>query len=361
MNIYVYILIALYFLSLIEFFLHSQIERWNLIIMFFVGIFIVLFAGLREIGYDYSRYNEFYSFLSFNNRSEYLVEFGFTALIVFFRFLGAPFFLFLSLVALFCVSSSFNFFKKLSPLPLLSIFIFFPITFMISDMGQIRNGIALAFVMWAYVDLFQNKEKLFFSKALIACLFHNSAIIVIPIYLIIKYFKKPSTLLLSVLFIILISFMFIDIRDYLIRYIQYFPSTFQDKIIFYTHSDLYGEKLGFNISLISRIIILVILYLFRDTGEEKFPFYTMLLKFYFAGVVIYILFNSIAEFAIRFSNYFKMLEYLILPMFIIMTKNKVIKIFIYIFIFLYVGWSLYKLLIDPELSSAFLPYKCICM
>ncbi len=356
--IYIVIFLFLFLLSFIEFFERKRIKKYNGIIISGIAVLLILFGGLRATGFDYGMYEDIYKSITLSNRDDSLVEYGFALLLTISKFFHLTFNAFLFILTAFCVIVKFPVIRKYSPYPILSLLLYFPISFLMSDMGQIRNSIALALVLWGYSDLFSNHERKFVVKVFIACIFHNSAIVILPIYWIIKSINKISPWIIYSSIVLIIPLLFVDIRD-LFMLLTFLPQVLIYKIVFYTESEVYGQSVGLGLSFILRILVLIGLFVFKKRGQERYSYYDLLLNLYLAGVIIYILFSSVEQFAVRFTNYFKMLEYIILPMFIILSKKKVLKFGIFFFVSAYAGWSLYKLLTEPELAEQLLPYKSI--
>lgn len=231
--------------------------------------------------------------------------------------------------------------------------------FFVTDMGQIRNAVAYSIVMFAYIDYIDNRIKRAWVLFIIACFFHNSAFILIPAFILLKYIKNFSFKWVLIILIALLPLVIFDMRDSFNYIIPYMPPDLGLKFSAYIYSTSWGKQLGINMSFILRIIVLLLLFVFRKKGVEKIPYYNTLLNIYTLGVFIFMSFNSIQEFAIRFGNYFKFLELIILPTFVYLTKDRLLKLFIYIAVVMYAIWSLYKLLADPGESLYFIPYKSI--
>lgn len=331
----------------------------------FSGIYILLvclliiFAGIRRVGFDFDNYLNLYEHVRLNNFAEYTIEPGFAALISLSNYIYSSFGVFVFLIAFASICLKSVFFFNNSPYVFVSLLLYFSITFLISDMGQIRNGLAIAIALSAFQDGFEKNHLAYFGKTVLAILCHSSAIIILPAYWLIrtKYVDIRSMLLylgLSCVFLI------IDIRSMLFLLAENLPIfQIQAKIAFYATSEEFGEPLGLNISLLLRLFILLIMVVYRNRACEVNSYFPYIIKLYAFGVCLYMIFNSIAEFSIRFSNYFKVLECIILPIFIVAGKGRTEKNLITFLVGLYATYSIYKILADAELGSAYLPYETI--
>lgn len=363
MSIYIIIFIFLFVISFSELLDKKSIDRYNVIIISMIGFILALFAGTREMGFDYPQYVDMYKTVSLKSRSYtiYQIEIGFAFLISVFNSIGFSFHGFLFFLSLFLISVRLYFFKRLSPYQFLSILLYFNTLYLVTDMGQIRNAIALAIAMLAYINYIDGKKKQCWIKIILACLCHNSAFILVPAFILLKFIDKFSLKWVVIIYIILFPLIFLDIRVYFDYIVPFMPEFLGAKFGSYIYSVSWGQQLGFNMSFFLRTAILVLLFIYRKTGEEKIPYYNFILNMYVIGVFIFMGFNSVQEFAIRFGNYFKIMELIILPIFVYLTKDKIAKFFVYIVVCLYGVWSLYKLLSDPVLGLEYIPYKSIIL
>ena len=324
---------------------------------------LILFAGLRfKTGYDFFTYKEIFDAVKFgeNNQSGVLiiVEPGFIAIIEFVKFFTSNFQGLLFLMAFITITLKFKYFYNLSPFNFVAVLIYFTSGFLINEMGQIRQGLAIALVLFAFKYLIEGNNKKFFLLSSLAFLFHFSVVFVFPVYFLLR--KKISTKKLLYALIPLTLFFLVDIRPLLLSILDLIPmAQLQSKATFYLYSEEFGHPLGFNLSFILRVLIFVTMIYFQDRGNSKFSFYEKLIPLYFYGIILYVLFNSVADFAIRSSLYFKSLECIILPCFITFGKTRFDKAIILALVILYSFWSLYKLLYDTGLHSDFLPYKSV--
>lgn len=358
----IYLVLFFFFscLSLAELNLENRAVKINLAASFLlITIFLIVMAGTRTIGFDYSNYEYLFNIIDLNNYLENTVEVGYALLTQVLRGLGFSFHEFLFFIAFFGVGLKMLFMFKWSSNWFLSLTYYFAIGFTINEMGQIRHGFAIAIVLLAFADLFQENYRGFFIKTFFAFLFHASALIVFPVYFLIKK-KNIAPLKLLLALVPFLIFVFIDLKTFISLIIEYLPLTqVQSKLSYYVLSEEYGSVLGFNMSLVLRLIFLLLLYRYHSLGKSKYYYYDTLWKLYYYGVILYMVFNSIGDIAIRSSLYFKTLECLIIPMLVDLGKGKTEKNILWIIMILYSFWSLYKIVFDPAFSASYLPYNSI--
>lgn len=85
--------------------------------------------------------------------------------------------------ALIGVLFKFKFFYKFSPLPILSIMLYFPYYYLKLDTSAIRSGCAIAIFMWSIQDIYSKNLKTYILKLILAAMFHVSILAALPFYL----------------------------------------------------------------------------------------------------------------------------------------------------------------------------------
>lgn len=85
--------------------------------------------------------------------------------------------------ALIGVLFKFKFFYKFSPLPILSIMLYFPYFYLKLDTSALRSGCAIAILMWSIQDIYSKNLKTYILKLILAAMFHVSILAALPFYL----------------------------------------------------------------------------------------------------------------------------------------------------------------------------------
>jgi hypothetical protein len=175
--------------------------------LFFIlcGILLMVIAAFRGDGdSDYSGYIEM-----FNRQDFFVVEPTFTLISYIVRtFLGGNVIYLFIIYAILGVTIKLFAIKQLSELWFLSVVIYVSNFFILHEMTQIRAGVASAFLLLCVKPIYERNGKMFLLFTTIACLFHYSAIIILPLWFLTTNPKK-TWLLLSVP--ISYSFFFLNI------------------------------------------------------------------------------------------------------------------------------------------------------
>lgn len=346
MEIYILITILLIICSPLK--PKSNVTKWLFIA--FV-IFFIFMSGLRGVGYDY--YN--YSIIIYEKNEGALMEPSFELLLWITRFFNNSIALFFP-VAIAAVTLKTSFIYKYSYFPFLSLLIYFHISFLIHDMGQMRYGLAMGLVLYAIINLARGKAKVFFVLTTIAASFHFSALAVYPIWYLRNLRITDSQFILFVL--LMFVFVSIDVTGIFLKVIEVLPfQSMVSKIIAYTvlNDEEYNNAVGLNASFAIRFISLVLLYIFRDKCHDIN--YNSIFNFYFYGIIIYLLLGGIPAFSYRCSFYFRLLDIIIIPFVIYHLKISALKFILFVLIILYCSWKTFNATTDSEFWKDYAPYK----
>lgn len=332
-------------------------KKLKRIYLWLTFLILLLFAGARgyNVGYDYLRYEELFN----NIQYIFFIEPLFGLLLKVFNEYS-NFYVFLFFIASVSLLIKFKFFRQYSYYPLFSILVFYTSFYLINEMGQIRYGLALSFVSLYYSSLFRERKAQKYIYLFLAIITHYSSAIVIPTLLFFKYRFKQ----IEIFWILVVCFVFyiININTILLYLSTLLPIGYLGHKILVTALDVegYGRSVGLNLSIIIRWVILFSTYYCLSKSRTKDQNYiNILFNLYFFGVVLYMILNSNAEFAIRGSGYFKFLEVLIFPLFIKTAKSNFSKLLVWFLTSAYCIFSFYKLLLDPDLGEPFIPYSSL--
>lgn len=182
--------------------------------LLFWGIFLTLLASFRyAIGYDYFSYQRiFYKVcnLSFIEILRiYPTEFLFYFLNKLIFLLGGNYTIFLLFITTFIHVVTLWFIRKYSKIPWMSLFLYICFQFFAHNMNLLRQSIAAVFFLCAFPYLKQKKFLPYLIFILVGALFHNSILLMIPLYFFfhLRLKKKMAAILL---FLFLSLYLWID-------------------------------------------------------------------------------------------------------------------------------------------------------
>lgn len=325
------------------------VKKYKKIIFLILVFLISLFVGFRSNLPDYTSYVGF-----FNNLSTNLIEavktndysIFFTIFSVLLKLIYDNIYFYFFIIAIVTIYLTFNAYKKLSDYYLISIYLYLSSIFLFGPMIQIRNALALGIIMNSVVYIASKEKYKYFSLILVAFLFHWSSIIFFPLYYINKFkFKKNRSLILFFLLPIIVFLIGNNLPTILKIISDLLPlEKPSEKIMFYLNSPKYGQTTR-NISprMFSNLIILFITIIFEKSLRSTQKYYDILLSLYFLNTFFRLLVIYMGIF-LRIARLFEFVEPIILTSFILLIKNKFIRL-IYIHLILLYGILIYLNLI----------------
>lgn len=239
----------------------TKVKKAAFLILSFTQMLLLCIFRMN-IGYDFQMYVEGFYRMTMDGFSSltYLDwEIGFVLFTKLFALLTHNHFIYLGFIALFCLLSTAIFFYRHSSMPWLSTILFVNLYFLYFNMNFLRQAIALAITLYAWDFIKKNKFWPFLAIVILASLFHTTALILIPAYLVIKI--KPSAKLLM-LYAYALLFFYISSDGFINLATKVFHTEYQNSILLQGLSFVYA---------ILPIFMLAAVYLFRKQIMELSP------------------------------------------------------------------------------------------
>ena len=247
--------------------------------------------------------------------------------------------------------------KKYSPDIFLSLIIYFYTIFLIYDVNGIRQGMAMAIVLFSLSSILDKKLLLFIFLIIIASLFHISAILFFPFYWLskIKVHKRIMIIIMAISF-----FIFIPIQSILENSTIIQPLLVLDRFSHYSAylNNAAGRDISFlSLAIFQRIFTFSLFYFYFNKLKIDDNFKTLLFNGYFISIIVFIFFSFSTEFASRLSFYFKALEIIIIPI-IVFSQNKIYNRLLLLLLFVLLSLiGTYRILELP--NGGLIPYNSI--
>lgn len=311
----------------------------------FVSVVLIIFAGLRYYtGPDYESYkNIFYSYpdtLSFASRFEP----GFMLCVhIIKNILKLGYMEFLLVFTAVNIFIKTTFFSKYFKYPVLLLMLYYPFIYFFSDFGQIRQGMALSFMLWCLPAMQKNKPIQFYINFLLACSFHYSMIIFFPFYFLRKLRLDIKSFLVFFILFFLTNLLHISTLLFKLG-ANIFSGTFLGIIMEYILSG-YGSTLSFGellrlyfapSSILNLMLVFLFLYLYREEKKEKTDIIE--LTIYNVDLMIFLLvkfFISIEAIEARGSYFYKFYEIFLFYAIGEKIKEKEAKLIYWVVLFFY--------------------------
>jgi hypothetical protein len=325
-------------------------------------VFLILFAAIRKhTGPDYGSYlilwNDAYATDPYDRSNEpfyfylqYVLKFVF----------GLEFQSLIICFAVLSISLKFRAIQKWSPYFFVSLLLYFNISFLNQDFGQIRQGLATSITILSIQYVLEKRFRPFLLTVLLATSVHYTAIIFLLLYPLANIRLKLHAMMLIWLAAFGLSYFFTAFET-LLAYVGsvLFPEL-NSKIFIYLTDEMYSKRLGFTPGMSLRFVNLAIMYLAVKPEEHNTErnLSRILVNSYFIGGCIFFLLNILAIFAARSSVYFTVIDFIALPLALQAISSRPIRYLVAFYIFLYVLYNIY-LLINVTEGSMLVPYKTI--
>lgn len=321
-----------------------------------VVLFLISFASIRwNTGIDFNSYENSYNLIKAGESLQIELGFRIIAKILksFTQLLLA--YAVISVVAV-CLTI-----ENYSHYLFVSLLLFFSNIFLRYDMGIIRQGAAMALVIYSVKYAMNKQWKSFTALILLsAVFFHNSALIFLVIYPIVNKKISRVTMLMTVCVCIIIGLTGIWIG--LFRIFSHIPMPMMNR---YVNHFLNNMEVNFSLTDVKNLILLSgFMYLKNDKEKnDEDKNYNSMVNIYFIGTCMFWIFKQFTYFTGRGLDYFFQIEILLIPEFLRRIKSKSIRVITYILVCAYAFWYLYSIVnFDASTSwmnSSYIPYKTI--
>lgn len=309
MLLFTSILFALSAFSLLE----INNKKFDYFLFLFSLITLFLIAAFRTKGYDYESYNMIYNTCRNGGLMELDLLFAFICKIC------PSYRILLFLMAFISLSCFGKVIYKWSPMPIMSILIFYSLLFFSGTMGQMRQNAAIGLVLLAY---YYKSEKLkSIIIFIIAVFLHAAAFLGIIFFIPLK--KKLSFGVYSLGIIIALAF-----GDILIPQLNFVisltgSSFLANKLAFYIASEtMKGISVSFNSAVLIRCIVFSLAYFLIKNKE---PRTIQFINIYYISIIWYLAFGFLPQLGVRGSLYFSVLDIILIPQ-IISSQKEITKL-----------------------------------
>lgn len=357
----IFILIAFILVFFTFFNINSQNKTFFRNLLYFFLFLFIFLAGIRNYsGADFDSYQEIF-YITSSEYNLFFIEplFGFLNFLISKISLNYNFYLFI--IATISLTLKFNFIRNYSPYIFLSILILYCGNYIVQDMGQIRQGLAIGVTFISFKFLIDRKYIYFYFIVLLASLIHYSAIILcIAPFLVnlnINLFKAVGGWFLS----FIVGFYLKRYSSTFMGLESFFSNEYAANKFSYIEDKDFNSQVGFSIGMIIRLIVLILainINYSKIKTQIELNIYKTITNIYFSGGVVYFIFGFVEIYAARLSLYFTIYEILLIPLILKYHKKTWIFYFMIIIIIAFFIFNLYNYVF--EVKTSFLqPFKTI--
>ncbi|MDP5231999.1 MAG: EpsG family protein, partial [Cellulophaga sp.] len=211
--------------------------------------------------------------------------------------------------------------KKLSNFWICSALVYFSYFFLLHEMTQIRTSIASGVLLLCIPFIYHKNLKGFLILVFLGTMAHYSLIAIIPMYYLnIKKVEKIFFFLIPIAY--LMFFLNINISSILGLVNSLYDgggTRFEYYLILAKSSSI---RVLTTLQLLHIIICYILLWKWKFLSKKN-DYFIILLKFYVIATSLYAALADIPALAIRFSELFHIVEIILIPMLIYLTKKKI--------------------------------------
>lgn len=285
--IYFSILILLILCEYINILTNHKYKYLSSMYLIAIGSILFLLAAFRDgIGYDFENYRKIFNLITIDKvpQSSSNVEWGFYIL----NIISYSFSIVIFISALIAIPMKIKLILEYSEDGLLSLIMYYTSVFIMFDMGVIRQGIAIMFILLSVKYIINRDFKKFLVVILCGSLFHITILLTIPLYFL-NYIDFDRKVIYGASFVALIFSMF-KVTTIIFKILAKLPlGTIAYKLNYYLNSN----QSNLTMSLIKRIIFLVIFVEFFKRKNIKDKKALTFLNGYFLSILIMGLFSSV--------------------------------------------------------------------
>lgn len=304
-------------------FFEEYLGRYKWFAYLLLGVVLIMYAGFRPVGFDRDSPNYEEMFMHPDSRESLIsVE----PLFLWICKIGSSIMydvrIVLVIFAIIGVTVKMYAIKRLTPLFFLPLVIYFGNFYYLHEITQIRAGVAAAVFLLSVSFLAKGKRLHAFLLIVLACMFHYSALSLLPLLLLNnKPMGKRTKIVLAAIVPACFVLYFLNLDLLTTVPIPYVT----DKVESYKLASEFGKVDRNSIlnpfPLIKMAVFLYFLY-FADTIAKYVPSIHILIKILGCSLLVYFAFSSVAIFSMRVSELYGIVELVTYPCIVYTIRPK---------------------------------------
>lgn len=352
--IYFSILILLILCEYINILTNHKYKYLSNMYLIAIGSILFLIAAFRDgIGYDFENYRKIFNLITIDKvpQGSSNVEWGFYLL----NILSSSFSIVIFISALIAIPMKIKLICEYSEDGLLSLIMYYTSVFIMFDMGVIRQGIAIMFMLFSVKYIINRDFKKFLIVILCGSLFHITILVTIPLYFL-SYIDFDRKVIYGASFIALVFSVF-KVTTIVFKILAKLPlGTIAYKLNYYLNSN----QSNLTMSLIKRIIFLVIFVEFFKRKKIKDKKSLIFLNGYFLSILIMGIFSSVDIIGGRGSMGLYFMQVFLFAIMMKRTEKKPLKLAIFaVVILLSINTMMGPINHGNSSNQPYTPYKSI--
>jgi hypothetical protein len=314
-----------------------KLTNQSLWLYFFLWAFLFVIAGFRGEGVD----NDYENYIKAIKGDGAFTEPSFSLIsYLCYDLLDSTKLVFI-IYALLSVSLLFYGLKKLSPYFFLSLAVYYSTSYVIHDLNAIRAGVGVGFAFIALDHWINGRAKKTFLFLVLATFFHISFSMFFLFYFFLKDDKKFLT---GYILLIPIAYFAYFIRIDALSLLMMVPiPQVQTLALAYSewNTDVVSSVNVFSVFVVIKLLVFIILVMFKNPLSAKFKGFYLYLKMYSLGFFLLIFLAALPGAAFRSSDLLWISECLLLPMLVVVINPRWVITILIIFFCVFMVWLNY--------------------
>lgn len=279
------------------------------------GIYIDLFESVPTFYWFFSDAQSFF---------DLPVEWGYLLLNLFLGNLMDVYEILFFIVASISISAYFLVFRRFSPYPALSLFIYMTVLFIFREYTQIRQGVACALALYSVRYVYEQQFKKFLFIIIIAASFHLSALFALSFY----FINKISWSRRKIFFVVVMAIALTEIQ-WIYHVLEFFSDA---GMLYYRVAKYQGDTVAQQSVTIWKylvyVVLLAILGLIQWGERKRGEWINLLLGIFVGGIMIQGIFFEFKELADRISSLYYVVLFLLIPSYLEQSRYRTTFLFI---------------------------------
>lgn len=313
-------------------------KKYKVIFIFFATISLILVSGFRyKVGTDYSNYSEIFVYLT-GDSINFSGEAGFNTLMFLMKKISSNPQMMFMITSIIINVGFVIFIVKYSDNIFLAMYFYITTFTYYLTMNGIRQYIASVILVLGYGCIVKGNFKKYLIYVIIACTFHSSAFMMIPVYFLVRR-KCDSIANIAIVFGSLVAMIFY------IPFLELLFTLLKNTGFYYYKDILLTDVNGANpLRLIAWSAPIILAFLYKDRGRKVYGYnFDIAVNLCMVGTIFILLATKHVFFA-RVSMYFDIYYVLLLPKLCMMFDSKTNRVLTAGIMFVYLGYSIGLLL-----------------
>ena len=273
---------------------------------------LVVVAGTRyETGADWNAYALYLeqvppisAFLAGGNIGGKGFEFGYFLLCSLLKQFGMGFQWLLFIIALSNVTIITKALKHYTPYVVWGLFVYYALLYVTIEFSLLRQAIAAAICFYSFRYIEEKKLVKYVLLIVLAMSFHRSAIVMLPLYFLLRIrFSNKVLVIIAGIGCLIMLLQIPWIKSILTVVAGFLGEEYADKVTFYARNTTYGVNRWLSIGFFLNLVLLAMFLLNRKLIDGK-KYGNMFLNLFMVNLVVYYYAYEILELSIRFRLYF---------------------------------------------------------